>query len=121
MKMNLWSLKTDLSVFAVVVVGLVLFEHLRGVESGGGSTGVAAAAPEKSIRGAEESENRDRIEQGDVNQAIRKSADDFVQAFNRGDAAAIAALWTVNGEYLDGAGQRFVGREAIEPRVCPVL
>ena len=35
-------------------------------------------------------------------------------AFDRGDAAAIAALWTVDGEYLDGTGTRFVGRDAIE-------
>ncbi|HEY1784614.1 MAG TPA: SgcJ/EcaC family oxidoreductase, partial [Pirellulales bacterium] len=46
--------------------------------------------------------------------AIRKTADAFVAAFDRGDAAAIAALWTADGEYLDGAGNRFVGRGAIE-------
>lgn len=46
--------------------------------------------------------------------AIRQSADEFVAAFNRGDAAAVAALWTEDGDYTDESGQVFAGREAIE-------
>jgi uncharacterized protein (TIGR02246 family) len=45
--------------------------------------------------------------------AIRQSADAFVEAFNRGDASAIAALWTPDGEYIDEAGRVFTGRKAI--------
>ena len=33
MKTNLWSMKVGLSLFAFVVVAVVLFEHVRGVES----------------------------------------------------------------------------------------
>ncbi|MCA9101372.1 MAG: SgcJ/EcaC family oxidoreductase, partial [Planctomycetales bacterium] len=46
--------------------------------------------------------------------AIRASADAFVEAFNRHDAAAVAQLWTENGEYVDEAGQRYEGRAAIQ-------
>ena len=45
---------------------------------------------------------------------IRATANKFVDAFNRQDAKALAALWTEDGEYLDDAGRRFAGREAIE-------
>ena len=120
MKLNLWSMKTDLSVFAIIVIGIVLFEHLRGVDSNGRATGVAAAATDKITRepapasATDENGTNQHPESGTVDAAIRQTADDFVQAFNRGDAAAIARLWTVDGEYLDGAGKRFVGRDAIE-------
>jgi uncharacterized protein (TIGR02246 family) len=46
--------------------------------------------------------------------ALRQSAASFVEAFNRGDAAAVAALWTPDGEYVDAQGRNYVGREAIE-------
>jgi uncharacterized protein (TIGR02246 family) len=47
-------------------------------------------------------------------EAIDKSARDFAAAFNKGDARAISALWTPNGECRDADGQSFVGRAAIE-------
>lgn len=47
-------------------------------------------------------------------QAIRDSSKSFVTAFGAGDAKAIAGLWTEDAEYIDDAGQRFVGRDAIE-------
>jgi uncharacterized protein (TIGR02246 family) len=46
--------------------------------------------------------------------AVRAQSQAFVEAFNKADAKAIAQLWTVDGEYVDDAGTRFVGREAIE-------
>jgi uncharacterized protein (TIGR02246 family) len=46
--------------------------------------------------------------------AIRQSAAAFREAFNRGDAKAVAALWTTDGDYIDEDGQRFQGRAAIE-------
>ena len=33
--------------------------------------------------------------------AIRATADAFLKAFNRGDAKAVAALWTENGTLAD--------------------
>jgi uncharacterized protein (TIGR02246 family) len=46
--------------------------------------------------------------------AIRATADEFVQAFNRADSKAVAALWTENGTMADDRGQIFKGRNAIE-------
>ncbi|PQO27719.1 YybH family protein [Blastopirellula marina] len=45
---------------------------------------------------------------------IRSGSEAFVKAFNQGDAPAVAALWTKQGEYVDSSGQVFSGREAIE-------
>ncbi len=46
--------------------------------------------------------------------AIRATSEAFVAAFNKGDAQAIAGMWTENGEYVDDAGQRVEGHAAIE-------
>ncbi len=46
--------------------------------------------------------------------AIRAQSVAFVDAFNQRDAKAVAALWTEDGEYIDDAGVKFVGRDAIE-------
>jgi uncharacterized protein (TIGR02246 family) len=46
--------------------------------------------------------------------AIRKSAADYAEAFNKADAKAIAAMWTANGECRDSDGRTFTGRAAIE-------
>ncbi len=46
--------------------------------------------------------------------ALQATAQAFIEAFNRGDAQAVAALWTKDGEYVNESGQRFEGRDAIE-------
>jgi uncharacterized protein (TIGR02246 family) len=46
--------------------------------------------------------------------AIEGSADAFTEAYQRGDARAIAALFTPEGEFVDGLGRVLHGREAIE-------
>jgi len=46
--------------------------------------------------------------------AIRATADDFVKAFNAGDAKAIGALCAPDAEYIDESGESFQGRAAIE-------
>jgi len=46
--------------------------------------------------------------------AIRATADDFIKAFNGGDAKAVGALWATDSEYTDESGQSFHGREAIQ-------
>jgi uncharacterized protein (TIGR02246 family) len=45
--------------------------------------------------------------------AIRAESKAFVDAFNQADAAAVAACWTVDGEYVDDSGNTFTGRDAI--------
>jgi uncharacterized protein (TIGR02246 family) len=46
--------------------------------------------------------------------AVRKAADEFTRAFNQGDARAVAAFWTKDGEYVGPDGEALHGREAIE-------
>jgi uncharacterized protein (TIGR02246 family) len=38
----------------------------------------------------------------------------FVDAFNKGDAHALAAFWTPDGDYMDEDGRHYQGRKAIE-------
>ncbi len=46
--------------------------------------------------------------------ALLKSAAAFVEAFHKGDAKAVAAFWTPDGDYTDETGKHFKGRAAIE-------
>jgi uncharacterized protein (TIGR02246 family) len=47
-------------------------------------------------------------------EAIRQADDVFVKAYEQGDAKSIAALFTIDAEYVDESGNVFQGREAIE-------
>src|SRR5690242_19106906 len=46
--------------------------------------------------------------------ALLKNATAFVGAFNKGDAAKLAAFWTADGDYVDRTGRHLKGRVAIE-------
>jgi uncharacterized protein (TIGR02246 family) len=46
--------------------------------------------------------------------AIQRNGEAFVDAFHKGDARALAAFWTPNGDYTDEFGRHLKGREAIE-------
>src|SRR6516162_2630335 len=46
--------------------------------------------------------------------ALIKNAQAFVEAFEKGDAKAVAAFWTEDGDYVDLSGRRLQGRPAIE-------
>jgi uncharacterized protein (TIGR02246 family) len=46
--------------------------------------------------------------------AVRKSAELFTKAFNDGDAKAVAAFWTPEGQYIESSGMKLEGRAAIE-------
>lgn len=41
-------------------------------------------------------------------------AQEFLAAFNRGDAKAVAGFWTPDGDYFDQVGRPYKGRAAIE-------
>jgi len=43
-----------------------------------------------------------------------KRAQEFIAAFNKGDAKAVAAFWTPDATYVDQAGRQIKGRAAIE-------
>lgn len=46
--------------------------------------------------------------------ALRKRAAEFVAAFDKGDAAAVAGFWTPDGDYIDQAGRQTRGRAEIQ-------
>jgi len=46
--------------------------------------------------------------------AIQASVAAYVEAFNQGDAAALAALWSENGKWITPDGESVEGRAAIE-------
>ena len=46
--------------------------------------------------------------------AIRQASATLVKAFNAGDAKAVAAQWTPDGDFMDVQGEVFRGRDAIE-------
>ena len=45
---------------------------------------------------------------------ITKTAEAFVETFHKGDAKAIAAFWTPDGDFVDENSRVFKGRQAIE-------
>jgi len=50
---------------------------------------------------------------GDEN-SLMNNAKAFVEAFEKGDAKAVAAFWAEDGDYVDLSGRRLQGRPAIE-------
>jgi uncharacterized protein (TIGR02246 family) len=117
MNKKLCSFKNGFAVFALIVVGVVLLDHVRGVEPTKRLAAAPVAQPAspaivEATRGVGSPANASAGETIDA--AIRKSAAAFVEAFGRGDAAALAALWTVDGEFVDSTGKRFRGPAEIE-------
>src|SRR6185369_16707217 len=43
-----------------------------------------------------------------------KRAQEFIEAFNKGDARAVAGFWVPDGDYVDPVGRHIKGRAAIE-------
>ncbi len=68
-------------------------------------------APPPAEKVAAEKEEKD--DASDVG-AVRKTAEEFAKAFNKGDAKAVAAFWTRDGEFVGPDGEPVRGREAIE-------
>lgn len=58
-------------------------------------------------------QDRDKADSPEL-AAVRKTAKEFAEAFNKGDARAMAALWTKDGEYVGPDGETLRGRTAIE-------
>lgn len=51
-----------------------------------------------------------------VEEEIRQAGQRYTEAFNKGDAKAIAQLWSPKGEYVFDDGTRIKGRDEIEKR-----
>lgn len=71
----------------------------------------AALAQKKRVPPSESSAEREKAAD---EAAIRAESQAFVAAFNKGDAKAVAALWTADGEYVDATGKVFAGCKVIE-------
>ncbi|WP_233200355.1 YybH family protein [Blastopirellula marina] len=75
---------------------------------------VALLAPIPVFGAEEDAKTAVATDQSDDLAAIREQSTAFETAFNQGDAAAISALWTTDGQYVDDAGRSFTGRKEIE-------
>jgi uncharacterized protein (TIGR02246 family) len=54
------------------------------------------------------------VDPGKDKAAIKKTIEAYVDAFNKGDAKALAAHWTKDGQYVSPEGEVFEGREKLE-------
>ncbi len=55
-------------------------------------------------------------------QAIREAVAAYVAAYNRGDAAAVAAMWSPDAVYTNPlSGEQVVGREAVEKQFATIF
>jgi uncharacterized protein (TIGR02246 family) len=61
--------------------------------------------------GVRTEESKIRAEDGD---ALQKRAEAFIEAFQKGDAKAVDAFWTPDGDYTDQTGKQMKGRDAIQ-------
>ncbi len=93
---KVWQCRAVVGLWLTVAVSVLLVSSHQ--PASGGAEGLA-----KERKGKPEEEA-----------ALHKNAEAFVEAFHRGDARAIAALWTAEGDYTDQRGHRIEGREAIE-------
>src|SRR5574341_958403 len=50
-----------------------------------------------------------------------KRAQAFIDAFNKGDAKAVAGFWTPDGDYTDQVGRKYKGRAALEKLYAKVF
>ena len=106
----------------LVVGGLIVLAAAAGIRSavqqaaaqqpaGGAKKPPATAVPKKDTA---DPHAKDKA-------ALEQSAQAFAKAFNSGDAKAVAALWTKDGDYTNDAGERFAGRAAIEKQYIAFL
>jgi uncharacterized protein (TIGR02246 family) len=69
--------------------------------------GIVLAGDERTPKTSEPARDADAA-------GVRATAGDFAAAFNKGNAKAVAAQWTENGECIDADGTLVQGRAAIE-------
>jgi uncharacterized protein (TIGR02246 family) len=62
---------------------------------------------------AQDKAGKDPKREADI-QAIRKAGQEYVKAFEKGDAKALAGMWTAEGEFHAADGEVIRGRAAIE-------
>ena len=55
-----------------------------------------------------------REEPGQVEAAIKKTIQSYVDAFNKGDAETVVSHWTKDGDYVTATGEVFTGHEELK-------
>jgi uncharacterized protein (TIGR02246 family) len=77
---------------------------------------VASGEPNPSAAGQDAKPGSAKAEATKAEPAPGKGAraQEFIAAFNRGDAKAVAGFWTPDGDYIDQAGKQYKGRAALE-------
>ena len=68
---------------------------------------IVAAGKTPAVRDEPKAEGKAELGKG-------KRAKEFIAAFERGDAKAVAAFWTETADYVDETGREYKGRPAIE-------
>jgi uncharacterized protein (TIGR02246 family) len=61
------------------------------------------------------------LDKAKVEAALQKNAEAFVEAFDKGDAKAVAAFFTEDGDIIDQDGRQIKGRAAIEKTYAKVF
>jgi len=74
----------------------------------------SVVAEEPSARQKEESSKDDKDSTKDSKGSAKERRAEFVAAFNKGDAKAVAAFWTEDATYVDQVGHECKGRAAIQ-------
>lgn len=96
----------------IQVLPLVCCVALGAVPAKAADKAQAKSAP--ATPAAKDAGRKPAADHADDEKALRQLADDFVNAFNAGDAKAIAAQFAPQAEMVDLEGNVFLGREAIE-------
>jgi uncharacterized protein (TIGR02246 family) len=99
-----------------VLVALVAFLTNQGRSASQSTTaGPGQALPAKTV-----GDPRETIRAADE-AAVRKATADFIKVVEKGDAKAVAAAWTREGEYIGDDGTTLRGRAAIEAAYAKVF
>jgi uncharacterized protein (TIGR02246 family) len=99
------------------VAGLLLAEPRAGAPT----AAKPGAQPAAKGAGAAPAARRDEDELAARDAAVRDVVARLIKAYNGGDAAGIASLFTVDGEMIDDEGTRVQGRQAIEQDYAAVF
>jgi len=101
--MSAWSrLGLVLGLVAIVAIGSYVTSR-RG----------PVVAEEPSARQKEDS-TEDKNGSAKDKESAKERRAEFIAAFNKGDAKAVAGFWTEDATYVDQVGQEYKGREAIQ-------
>jgi uncharacterized protein (TIGR02246 family) len=100
--------KLSLLVAGAVLTALVAFLATQGRSADSNKKG----EPDQAVLA--KADNPKDTKRADDDAAIRKAAADFIKLVDKGDAKAVAAAWTEDGEYITDDGATIRGRPDIE-------